>query len=105
MRFALDAGSANAESNAMTRASISAPILSIQCGPFRTVPHFCAMLLLVAAAVPVAPSQTVLPGTRLFTYEGDPAANMVDAINAFLTRETAAAADRRFKLSKGDVAP
>jgi Dienelactone hydrolase family len=63
------------------------------------------MLLFVVAAVPVAPAQAVLPGTRPFTYEGDPAANMVDAINAFLARETAAAADRRSKLPKGDVAP
>ncbi len=63
------------------------------------------MLLFVVTAVPVAPAQTVLPGTRPLTYEGDPATNMVDEINAFLTRETAAVADRRSKLSNGDVAP
>jgi len=68
----------------------------------RTVPRFLAMLLF-AASLPVTPAQTTLPGTRLLTYEGDAAANMVDAINAFLVRETTAAADRRLKLPKGDV--
>jgi dienelactone hydrolase len=63
------------------------------------------MLLFAMAAVPVAPAQTILPGTRPLSFEGDAATNMVDAINAFLLRETAAATDRRSKLPERDVAP
>jgi dienelactone hydrolase len=63
---------------------------------------FHTMLMLAAAGV--VPAQTVLPGTQPFTFEGDPAAGMVDGINAFLARETAAAAEQRSTLARGDVA-
>jgi dienelactone hydrolase len=63
-----------------------------------------AMLLFLFAAVPVTPAQTILPGTKPFTFEGDPAAGMVDAIHPFLLRETAASAERRAALQKTDVA-
>jgi dienelactone hydrolase len=39
--------------------------------------------------------QNVLPGTNPLSFEGDPAVKMVDSINDFLVRETAAAAKRR----------
>jgi dienelactone hydrolase len=63
-----------------------------------------AMLVFLFTAVPVIPAQTFLPGTKPFTFEGDPAAGMVDAIHAFLLRETAASAERRAALPTSDVA-
>src|SRR5438552_6046684 len=77
----------------MTRSNISNPI-----------PRCLAMLLFLVTAVPVTPAQTVLPGTKPFTFEGDPAAAMVDDIHAFLQRETAASAERRAALPKTDAA-
>jgi len=64
-----------------------------------------AMLLSLAAAMPVTLAQTILPGSRPFGYQGDPAAGMVDAIHTFLLRETAASVDRRAKFQGSDVAP
>jgi dienelactone hydrolase len=60
-----------------------------------------AVCLLVTA--PDMPAQTALPGTNLpgtkpLTLDGDPAAQMVDAIHAFLLRETAASVARRPQL-------
>jgi dienelactone hydrolase len=63
------------------------------------MPKICGLVsgvmfcLLVPA--PSANAQAALPGSRAFTFEGDPAIAMVDAINAFLVRETAASTDRR----------
>jgi dienelactone hydrolase len=62
------------------------------------------MLLLLLTTVPVTPAQTILPGTKPITYEGDPAAGMVDAIHTFLLRETAASAERRAAFQETDVA-
>jgi dienelactone hydrolase len=67
-----------------------------------TVLRFCAAMLILAAAVSVAPSQTVLPGTQPFTFAGDPALSMVDSINAFLVKETEAV-DRRPQPAQGDM--
>jgi dienelactone hydrolase len=49
-------------------------------------------LLIITSCVT---GQNVLPGTSPLTLEGDPASKMVDSINDFLVRETAAAAKRR----------
>jgi dienelactone hydrolase len=68
------------------------------------VPRRLAALLLLLAAGPVARSQTVLPGTKPFSYQGDPAAGMVDAIRAFLVRETAASAERRSSFPESEIA-
>ena len=57
-----------------------------------------AVLMILAAELPVGRAQTALPGTKPFTFEGDLALGMVDAIRTFLERETAAAADRRAAL-------
>src|SRR3954451_15410614 len=88
----------------MTRASISTPILSIvdQCP--RIVRPWLAVLLAVAAALPVARAQTVLPGTKPLTFEGDPALGMVDAIRTFLDRETTASEAGRTALPASDPA-
>src|SRR5215472_11788883 len=67
-------------------------------------PLWLAMLLFLITTVPVTPAQTILPGTKPFTYEGDPAAGMVDAIHAFLLRETAPSAERRAAFQETDVA-
>jgi dienelactone hydrolase len=50
--------------------------------------------------VPVAHAQTTLPGTNPFNYQGDPALGMVDAIRAFLQRETAASTAKRVALQR-----
>src|ERR1051326_1642341 len=52
--------------------------------------------------LPRAAAQAGLPGTRPLTMQGDLAATMVDGINTYLLRETAAAADRRADLWKMD---
>jgi dienelactone hydrolase len=57
--------------------------------------------LFIAASL--TPAQTILPGTILpgtqaLTVDGDPAAKMVDAIHAWLLRETAASPGRREQL-------
>src|SRR5437016_2358194 len=61
-----------------------------------------ALALWLLAPPPRTNAQTTLPGTKPFTMEGDPAAAMVDAINSFLLRETAASANRRADLWKRD---
>ena len=61
------------------------------------------MSLFLATVVPVARAQVTLPGTNPFTFEGDPALGMVDAIRAFLQRETAASAARRATLQGSDA--
>jgi dienelactone hydrolase len=61
------------------------------------------MSLFLATLVPVARAQVTLPGTNPFTFEGDPALGMVDAIRAFLQRETAASAARRATLQGSDA--
>ena len=61
------------------------------------------MSLFLATVVPVARAQVTLPGTNPFTFEGDPALGMVDAIRAFLQRETAASAARRATLRGSDA--
>ena len=86
----------------MTRASMSTPILRIGPDLPRMVRRCAAMWLLLAAVVPAARAQVTLPGTKPFTFEGDPALGMVDAIRTFLQRETAAAA-RRGTLRGSDV--
>jgi dienelactone hydrolase len=63
-----------------------------------------AILLLLLTAASITPAQTILPGTKPFAFEGDPAAAMVDAIHTFLLRETAATAERRAEYQKSDVA-
>jgi hypothetical protein len=50
-----------------------------------------ATLLVIASLAPAQP----LPGVRELVPEGDPAVRMVDAIHAYLDRETALARDRR----------
>jgi dienelactone hydrolase len=62
------------------------------------------MVWLLAAAAPVACAQEVLPGTGRLTFEGDPAAAMVDGIHAYLLRETAASPGKRAALAKSDLA-
>jgi dienelactone hydrolase len=62
-----------------------------------------ALVSCLFITVPGTPAQTILPGTILpgtkaLTVDGDPAANMVDAIHAFLLRETAASVGRREQL-------
>jgi len=85
----------------------STPIPPTMRGSPPTVRLWLAMLLLLFTAVSVTPAQTILPGTKPFTFEGDPAAGMVDAIHAFLLRETAASAERRAALrtAASDPAP
>jgi dienelactone hydrolase len=54
-----------------------------------------ALLLAVLLGVAPAYGQSPLPGTNALTFDGDPAARMVDAIHTYLDRETVAARDRR----------
>jgi dienelactone hydrolase len=54
-----------------------------------------ALLALALLAVAPAPGQTQLPATRPLELRGDPAAEMVEAIHAYLDRETARARDLR----------
>jgi dienelactone hydrolase len=61
-------------------------------------------LLFPLIAVRVAPAQTILPGTKAFTYVGDPAAGMVDDIHTFLLQKTAASAEGRASARLSDVA-
>src|SRR5579863_2585847 len=67
-------------------------------------PMILAMLWFLLMAVPGAPAETTLPGTKPYTFTGDPASGMVDAIRAYLMRETAASADRRAEFQKLDIA-
>ena len=53
---------------------------------------FAVVLLIAARGVQ---AQTTLPGTKALTFDGDPAARIVDGIHAFLLRETAASPGRR----------
>ena len=66
--------------------------------------HWLAILLVILSAAQIAPAQTVLPGTKPLNFEGDPAASMVDAIHAFLSRETAATAERPTSIPTSDIA-
>ena len=62
------------------------------------VPHFDLQRQAIVFCLLITPgayAQTTLPGTKAFIPGGDPAAAMVDSINAFLLRETAASAGRR----------
>jgi dienelactone hydrolase len=88
----------------MVLVGTSTPIPPTMRGSPPTVRLWLAMLLFLFTAVSVTPAQTILPGTKPFTFEGDPAAGMVDAIHAFLLRETAASAERRAALQTSDVA-
>ena len=54
-----------------------------------------AIVFCLVFITPYANAQMTLPGTTAFTLDGDPAARMVDAIHAFLLRETAVSAGRR----------
>jgi dienelactone hydrolase len=67
--------------------------------PSTRFPLLLALLLLPA---PCARGQAQLPGAAPLTFQGDPAARMVDAIHAYLARETAAAAARRAEFWKRD---
>ena len=58
------------------------------CGPAIAV----ALWLLIPTPTT---AQSTLPGTGPLVIEGDPAITMVDGINAFLLRETAAGENRR----------
>jgi dienelactone hydrolase len=53
--------------------------------------NYATALLFVAQVA----GQTPLPGTRLLSFQGDPATEMVASINAFLVRETAAVSGKR----------
>ena len=53
------------------------------------------MVFCLLITTPGVNAQTTLPGTKAFTLDGDPAAGMVDAIHAFLLRETAASVGLR----------
>jgi dienelactone hydrolase len=88
----------------MVLVGTSTPIPPTMRGSPPTVRLWLAMLLVLFTAVPVTPAQTILPGTKPFTFEGDPAVGMVDAIHAFLLSETAASAERRATLQKTDIA-
>ena len=61
-----------------------------------------ALLACLLNLAPVTPAQTVLPGTKALTLAGDPAAQMVDAIHAWVLGETAASAGRREQLWRRD---
>ena len=67
-----------------------------------SLPGVLAPLLLCMSAS-MAPGQTVLPGTKPFTFEGDPAAAMVEGIHAFLLRETSTSPRRRAALPESDI--
>jgi dienelactone hydrolase len=56
-------------------------------------PVLVVCCLLLTPRDPAA--QTILPGTKALSIDGDPAAKMVDGIHDFLLRETAASAGRR----------
>ena len=64
----------------------------------RTSSPLLAALALFSCLPGSIPAQTPLPGTKALTFDGDPAAKMVDAIHAFLARETEASAARRAEL-------
>ena len=68
-----------------------------------TVPGSFRMLLFAVVAASILTAQQILPGTQPLVFEGDAAANMVGAINAFLARETAAFAEKRSRLPIGDT--
>ena len=67
--------------------------------------RFILIATLLFLLAPPADSQIPLPGTKPLTFEGDPATRMVDAIHAFLDRQTVEAAERRAELSKKDYRP
>src|SRR5262245_28570627 len=105
MRFVPDAQSPNAESNTMTRAHILSSFLPAGRDLTGAVQTWAAMWLLLATLVPVAHAQVTLPGTNPFNLQGDPALGMVDAIRAFLERETLASKIRRATLQGSDAGP
>ena len=88
----------------MILAGSSTPIPPILGGLPPAVRLWLAMLLFLFAAVAITSAQPTLPGTKPFTFDGDPAAAMVDAIHAFLSRETAAVGERPADFAKSDVA-
>ncbi len=66
--------------------------------------HMKSRYALLAALMIVAPAsaQSPLPGTAPLTGSGDLAERMIDDINNFLVKETAAAARDRARLWKHD---
>ena len=54
-----------------------------------------AVVLCILITASASPAQTVLSGTEALTFDGDPAARMVDAIHDFLLHETAASIHHR----------
>jgi dienelactone hydrolase len=54
-----------------------------------------ALVSCLLVTVPGTPAQTILPGTKPLTLDGDLAARMVDAIHAWALRETAASVGHR----------
>jgi dienelactone hydrolase len=62
-----------------------------------------ALLLAVLLGVAPAYGQAPLPDTKPLTFDGDPAARMVDAIHAYLERETVTARERRTAIPDRDA--
>lgn len=88
----------------VTVVGASIPVAPITRGSPLAIARWLAMLLFPLTVVPVSHAQTILPGTKPFTFEGDPAAAMVEAIHDFLLRETAATVRRSAEFQKTDVA-
>ena len=88
----------------MILAGPSTPMPPMMRGSPRALRRWLAILLFLSLAVPITSAQPTLPGTKPFTFDGDPAAAMVDSIHAFLLRETAAVAPRQAYFEKSDVA-
>jgi hypothetical protein len=65
--------------------------------------HIFRNIVTMIWLVAVTAAQPTLPGTQPLTFNGDAAATMVDSINAYLLRETAASADRRSSIQEEAV--
>src|SRR5215472_14247207 len=59
------------------------------------------LILAVLLAATPAKAQSLLPGSKPLVLDGDPATQMVEAVHAYLDRETALARERREKRSAG----
>jgi dienelactone hydrolase len=88
----------------MTLSSTSKPIEPNMRKRSVALSRWFRTLSLVIIAVRAMPAQTVLPGTSPLVVRGDPATAMVEAIHAYLQRETATSAAARVDFRNSDFA-
>jgi dienelactone hydrolase len=87
----------------MTLPALQDGLRSNMCNPSTAFPRWLKTLSFLLISLPPTFAQTILPDTKPFDFQGDPAAAMVDAIHTYLQRETAASTGGGLE-SRNDVA-